>query len=48
MKVLFLFLSRVVRDHTARYVGPSIGRLVGQLIDRLIGPLFIVCFFQRF
>ena len=34
------FISRMLRDSTPRYVGPSVGRLVG----RSVGPLL----FRRF
>ena len=32
--------SRVLRDSTPRYVGPSVGPSVGWLVGRSVGPLF--------
>ena len=37
-------ISRVLRDSSTRYVGPSVGRLVGQLVGRSV-PFLL---FRRF
>ena len=43
-----MVFSRVLRDSTPRYVGPSVGRSVGWSVGRLVSPLFTFWRFWAF